>query len=78
MHKAYADDLQLSTTTPKGHQKVLDYTEKWLDWTETMAVKPSKCVCMAFKQFRKGADSSAFSKVDDTIYSVYDPKLYIF
>ena len=38
MHKAYADDLQLSTITPKGHQKALDYTEKWLDWTETTAL----------------------------------------
>lgn len=78
MHKAYADDLQLTTTTPKGHQRVLDRTQAWLDWTVTMAAKPSKCVCMAFRQFKKGVVSSeGFSPYEDTIYSVYDPKLFI-
>ena len=53
--KAYADDLQLSTNTPEGHQLVLDKTDLWLDWTGTMRAKPIKCVCAAFRQFRKSA-----------------------
>lgn len=75
--KAYADDLHLSTQTPEGHQLVLDRTDVWLEWSKTMRAKPKKCVCMAYRQFRKSAPPSKFTKVDDTIYSVYDPMLTI-
>lgn len=75
--KAYADDLQLATDTVEGHQLVLDKTDSWLQWSMTMRAKPAKCICMAFRQFRKSAPPSKFVKVNDTIYSVYDPQLTI-
>lgn len=75
--KAYADDLQLATNTTEGHQMVLDKTDVWLLWSRTMAAKPVKCICMGLRQFRKSAPPSKFVKVNDTIYSVYDPQLTI-
>ena len=75
--KAYADDLHLATNTVEGHQLVLDKTDQWLKWTLTMQAKPAKCVCMAFRQFRKSAPPSKYAAESDTIYSVYDPKLSI-
>ena len=66
-----------NTKTPEGHQLVLDRTDVWLEWLKTMRAKPKKCVCMAYRQFRKSAPPSKFTKVDDTIYSVYDPMLTI-
>ena len=75
--KAYADDLQLSTSTPEGHQLVLDKADSWLNWSKTMRAKPKKCVCLALRQFRKTAPPSKYTKVGDTIYSAYDPQLTI-
>lgn len=78
MHKAYADDLQFSTTTPRGHQRVLNKTMIWLDWTKTMRAKPKKCVSLAWRQFKRGAISKeGYVPVSDTIYSAYDPLLLI-
>ena len=78
MHKSYADDLQFSTTTPEGHQRVLDCTMVWLNWTRSMKAKPSKCVSLGFRQFRKGVTSTkGFIPVQDSIYSAYDPLLLI-
>ena len=75
--KAYADDLKIATSTPEGHQIVLNAADDWLNWTLTMRAKPKKCVCLAFRQFRKNAPPSKYSKVDESIYSVYDPQLTI-
>ena len=76
--KAYADDLCLVTAKVKGQQLALDKTNEWLNWTQTMAAKPKKCVSLAFRQFRKGAPSKqGFVAVQDTVYSAYDPKLTI-
>jgi hypothetical protein len=82
MHKAYADDLQFTTTTPAGHQLVLDQTQKWLTWTGTMRAKPKKCVSFAMKQFRDWNkrlinSKSGFVPTSDTIYSPFDPRLMI-
>ena len=78
MHKAYADDLQFTTTTPRGHQRVLCRTDVWLKWTKTMKAKPKKCVSLAFRQFKRGVDSKlGYVPVSDTIYSAYDPLLLI-
>lgn len=78
MHKAYADDLQLTTTTPKGHQLVLNRSMIWLKWTKTMRAKPRKCVSAAFRQFKKGVTSTkGYVPVSDTVYSAYDPLLLI-
>jgi hypothetical protein len=75
--KAYADDLCLSTTTPEGHQLVINKVDSWLNWTKTMRAKPKKCVSLAFRQFRKGAPPSRYVKVQKTDYSAYDPKISI-
>ena len=75
--KAYADDLNLVTRTPEGHQLVLNEVDRWLRWTGTMQAKPKKCVCLAFRQFRKDAPPSKFKKISETIYSAYDPMLVI-
>jgi hypothetical protein len=75
--KAYADDLQISTDTPRGHQIVLDKADTWLKWTGTMRAKPKKCVCVAFRQFRKSAPPSKYTKEGEAIYSAYDPQLTI-
>ena len=78
MHKAYADDLQLTTITPEGHQLVLDRSMTWLAWTRTMRAKPKKCVSAAFRQFKRGvASRDGYVPVSDTIYSAYDPLLLI-
>ena len=75
--KAYADDLELTTTTPWGHQEVLLQVDDWLDWTMTMRAKPAKCVCLGFRQFRRDAPVSEYVPVDDSIYSAYYPQLKI-
>ena len=75
--KAYADDLNLTTATPRSHQIVLDEVDKWLSWTKTMRAKPRKCVSLAFRQFRKSAPPSKYEKISETIYSAYDPQLTI-
>ena len=75
--KAYADDLEISTNTPDGHQLVLNKVDAWLGWSRTMRAKPKKCVCVAFRQFRKSAPPSKYTKVSEAIYSAYDPQLTI-
>ena len=55
--KAFADDLNLTTTTAKDNQLLLDRTDIWLSWSDTMKAKPRKCVSLAFRQFRKGCKS---------------------
>ena len=76
--KAFADDLNLTTTTAKDNQLLLDRTDKWLVWTETMKAKPRKCVSLAFRQFRKHAKSrDGFTQLKNSVYSPYDPKLTI-
>ena len=47
---AFADDLNITTRSPKGNQTVLDLTDTWLSWTRTMRAKPRKCVSIAFRQ----------------------------
>lgn len=78
MDQAYADDLTLSTKTREQNQLVVDKSVTWLDWTKTMKAKPSKCVTFAQRKFTPGAESSkGFVKLNDTIYSPYNPNLTI-
>ena len=56
---------------------MLNKVDFWLEWTISMAAKPRKCVCVAFRQFRKNAPPSKYRKIDSTNYSVYDPQLTI-
>ena len=78
MDRAYADDLSILTRDAAGHQRVLDRTDIWLDWTRTMRAKPKKCISFAMRQFRKGSTSSrGFMPVSDAIYAPYDPLVTI-
>lgn len=78
MDQAYADDLTITTTKPKDSQMVLDKTDTWLEWTDTMKAKPSKCVSLAYRQFKPGSTSSkGYIPLTDTIYAPYDPRLTI-
>jgi hypothetical protein len=75
--KAYADDLNLTASTPKQAQALLDKADTWLTWTDTMNAKPKKCICMALKKFDKRAKSELYSPVNPTNYSPFDPQLTI-
>lgn len=78
MDQAYADDLAITTKDAACNQKVLDRTDQWLEWTETMKAKPKKCVSLAYRQFKRGVTSSkGFTPIDDTVYAPYDPLLTI-
>ena len=74
--KAYADDLTLITKSVQGNQLAVDYTKKWLKWTETMKAKPKKCVCVGFKKFGKNV-TSTLNPIKNTAFSPFDPKLQI-
>jgi hypothetical protein len=77
-NKAYADDLNVTTTDSASNQLVLDSTCTWLDWTGTMKAKPAKCVSFAQRKFTDtGTSREGFIPIKDTIYSPYDPKLTI-
>ena len=71
--KAYADDLTLITKSVQGSQLAVDYTQKWLKWTETMKAKPKKCVCVGFKKFGTNV-TSTFNPIKNTAFSPFDSK----
>lgn len=75
--KAYADDLNLTTDTSKNNQKVLNRTDEWLDWTKTMRAKPTKCISLAYRQFKPETNQLGFVPLSNTIYAPYDPLLKI-
>jgi len=76
--KAYADDLAIQTSTVSGHNKLLCAMHGWLTWTRCMKAKPSKCVCVAYKQFDPRNKSTSDYKASwSTKYSAYDPHLKI-
>jgi hypothetical protein len=75
--KAYADDLTITTQTPKGNQEALNKTVEWLDWTVTMKAKPSKCVHLAMKRFDKRLKSNTYVPYGDTQYSPFNANLTI-
>ena len=74
---AYADDLALVTKDTKGNQVCCDETVKWLDWTETMKAKPSKCISFAMKRFNNYKNELFEQVRQDVTYSPFDPKLTI-
>ena len=74
--RAYADDLQLSASTPAKAQASLDTTDRWLTWTRTMQAKPRKCKQVGYRQFRPGSRSQ-FTPYNKTVFSPYDAKLTI-
>ena len=77
LKKAYADDLTLLTRNPKDNQTVLDSTNKWLKWSQTMKAKPSKCVAIGFKLFTKNSTTEKFIPLANTTFAPFDPCLTI-
>ena len=51
LSSAYADDVELVTCLPEENQALLDRTEHFLKWTETMETRPKKCWSLALKRF---------------------------
>jgi hypothetical protein len=75
--EAYADDLALQTNNVEGNQICCDEVDKWLQWTETMKAKPSKCISFAMKRFN-GYKNERFEPVRQGVtFSPFDPKLTI-
>ncbi|MCW2763642.1 MAG: uncharacterized protein JWR85_3843, partial [Marmoricola sp.] len=74
-HKAYADDLTIVTRTVQANQLVLDKIDAFLQWTDCMRAKPSKCRCLARKSFVNKRDKTKpFTKQQ---HSSFDPGLSI-
>ena len=53
MISAYADNLEIITSSPEGNQILLNETDQFLTWTKTMNAKPTKCKSLACKKFDK-------------------------
>ena len=66
--RAYADDLTFMTHNSKQNQKACDQAVKWLDWTDTMAAKPRKCVTLGLKSFLKKDGNNNFISPNQNIY----------
>ena len=75
--KAYADDLTLLTCNAADNQFALNLTNFWLQWTQTMKVKPRTCVSLGLKVFHKDSQSEKFIPVKNTSYSPFNPNLTI-
>ena len=46
----YADDVAAMAEWSSQNQKVINAMEKWLEWSETMAAKPRKCLATAMEE----------------------------
>ena len=75
--KAYADDLTLYTRNTDDMQLVVNLTVIWLKWTDTMRAKPSKCISLGCKLFDKRTKNKRFTPVYETVYSPFDPKVFV-
>ena len=72
-----AHDLQITTKHPRENQGLLDKTDEFLEWTETMKAKPSKCKSIAQKKFDPRYPNNEFTTSQETTYPAYDPCLTI-
>ena len=72
----FADDVGFVTRRPQDNQLLLDETEEFIEWTNCMAAKPSKCKSLAFAQFKAGCHHQ-FVPFQDLGYSAFDPLLRI-
>ena len=65
------------THNSKQNQKACDQAVKWLDWTDTMAAKPRKCVTLGLKSFLKKDANNNFISPNQKSYSPFDPQVTI-
>ena len=71
---AYADDLQLVTRTLEENQALLNNTDRFLKWTETMEARPNKCWPVAMKYFDARSSRNTNEKAG---YHRFDPDLTV-
>ncbi len=74
---AYADDLTLLSRTTAKAQHSLAVVDRFLDWTRTMAAKPSKCRSLAFKYWTPADANGGRKRLLDHAYAPFDPELKI-
>ena len=74
---AYADDIQITTSKPEYNQKLLNYVDKFLNWSRTMEAKPSKCCTLAMKKFDHRYINKTLTPLSNDGYSHYDPNLFL-
>ena len=75
--RAYADDLNFSTSNPKTMQEACDTTDRFLSWSQTMKAKPRKCIAAGWKQFDPRFDSGKFTPARQTRYAPFNPNISI-
>ena len=71
---AYANDLQLVTHMPEENQALLNNTDRFLKWKETMEARPNKCWSVAMKYFDARSSTNTNEKAG---YHRFDPDLTI-
>jgi hypothetical protein len=74
--QAFADDLSITTSSPKSNQATLDVVMIFLIWA-FFKPKPVKCICMGMKKFDPSSDPGRFHPHGDTVYAPFDPDLNI-
>ena len=74
---AYADDIQITASKPDYNQKLLNYVDKFLNWSRTMEAKPSKCCTLAMKTFDHRYINKSLIPLGNCRYSHYDPNLFL-
>ena len=72
LSSAYADDIEIVTSSPKENQALLDRTDDFLKWTETMKARPNKCWSVALKRFEAKEGENGLSG-----YRRFNPNLQI-
>ena len=74
---AYADDIQITTSKPEYNQKLLNYVDKFLNWSRTMEAKPSKCCTLAMKKLDHHYINKTLTALSNRRYSHYDPNFFL-
>lgn len=72
----FADDTTYVTGRAKDNQLLLEATDRFFTWSVTMKPKPSKCVCLAFARFNKGAVHKV-KKLEEKAWAACDPELKV-
>ena len=72
LSSAYADDIEIVISSPKENQALLDRTDDFLKWTETMKARPNKCWSEALKRFETKEGENGLSG-----YRRFNPNLQI-
>ena len=72
LSSAYAEDIEIVTSSPKENQALLYRTDDFLKSTETMKARPNKCWSVALRRFETKEGENGLSG-----YRQFDPNLQI-